>query len=78
MIKKMTSMPAEKLNLKDRGKINEGMNADLVVFDFNPIQDMATFTESHRYPEGIPYVIVNGKMVIDKGEHTGEMPGGVI
>ncbi|NCS87907.1 MAG: hypothetical protein CO127_00840 [Ignavibacteria bacterium CG_4_9_14_3_um_filter_36_18] len=78
MIKKMTSMPAEKLNLKDRGKINEGMNADLVVFDFNTIRDMATFTESHQYPEGIPYVIVNGKMVIDKGEHTGEMPGKVI
>lgn len=78
MIKKMTSMPAEKLNIIDRGKINKGLNADLVLFDFNTIQDKATFTESHQYPEGIPYVIVNGKIVIDKNEHTGEMPGKVI
>ncbi|MBZ0198724.1 MAG: amidohydrolase family protein, partial [Ignavibacteriaceae bacterium] len=78
MIKKMTLMPADKLGFKDRGKINEGLNADLVLFDFNTIQDKATFTEPHQYPEGIPYVIVNGKTVIDKGEHTGALPGKVI
>lgn len=78
MIKKMTSMPADKLRLNDRGKIIEGLNADLVLFDYNKIQDKASFTEPHQYPEGIPYVIVNGKLVIENGEHTGKMPGKVI
>jgi N-acyl-D-amino-acid deacylase len=78
MIRKMTSMPAEKLRLKDRGLLQKGKNADLVLFDYNTIKDKASFTEPHQYPEGIPYVIVNGQVVIDKGEHTGAMPGVVI
>lgn len=78
MIKKMTSMPADKLGLKNRGKILEGYFADIVIFDYEKIQDKATFTEPHQYPEGIPYVIVNGTPVISNYEHTGNMPGVVI
>lgn len=78
MIKKITSMPADKLNLKDRGILEIRKAADIVIFDYNKIQDKAAFTEPHKYPEGIPYVIVNGKIVISNGEHTGAMPGKVI
>lgn len=78
MIKKMTSMPAEKLNLSDRGQLQEGKAADVVIFNFDTIQDRAEFTNPHQYPDGIPYVIVNGKLVINEGKHTGAMPGEVI
>lgn len=78
MIKKMTSMPADKLGIKFRGKIKKGYFADIVIFDFDKIQDKATFTEPHQYPDGIPYVIVNGEMVIANSAHTGAMPGKVI
>lgn len=78
MIKKMTSMPANKLGLKNRGEIAQGYFADIVIFDFEKIKDKATFTEPHLYPEGIPYVIVNGEIVISNNEHTGALPGKVI
>lgn len=78
MIKKMTTMPADKVGLKNRGRIAEGQFADIVIFDFEKIQDKATFTEPHQYPDGIPYVIVNGELVISNYEHTGAMPGKVI
>ncbi len=78
MIKKMTSMPADKLGFSDRGRLQEGRAADVVIFDYDTIQDKATFTEPHQYPYGIPYVIVNGELVINNGEHTGAMPGQVI
>jgi N-acyl-D-amino-acid deacylase len=78
MIKKMTSMPADKLGFADRGRILEGKAADVVIFDYDKIQDKGTFTEPHQYPEGIPYVIVNGEIVINNGTHTNAMPGKVI
>ncbi|MFC2084917.1 amidohydrolase family protein [Bacteroidota bacterium] len=78
MIGKMSSMPADKLHIKDRGRIIEGNKADIVLFDYGKIKDKATFINSHQYPEGIPYVLVNGKLVINKGEHSGAMPGKVI
>ncbi|RKY86595.1 hypothetical protein DRQ09_05975 [candidate division KSB1 bacterium] len=78
VIKKITSMPAEKVGIKDRGKIKEGYFADLTIFDYNKIIDRATFINPHRYPEGIKYVIVNGKIVIKNGEHTGNLPGRVL
>jgi N-acyl-D-amino-acid deacylase len=78
MIKKMTSMPADKLRFSDRGRLMEGKAADVVIFNYDTIQDKATFTKSHQYPDGIPYVIVNGELVINSGEHTGAMPGKVI
>ncbi len=78
MIKKMTSMPADKIGIKDRGRIAEGKKADITVFNYNTIKDEATFTNSAQYPKGIEYVLVNGNIVVNKGEHTGLLPGEVI
>ena len=78
MIKKMTSMPADKIGIKDRGRIAEGKKADITIFNYNTIKDKATFVDSAQYPVGVPYVLVNGKVVVDKGEHTGQLPGEVV
>jgi N-acyl-D-aspartate/D-glutamate deacylase len=72
---KMTGLPAEKLGLKDRGVIREGAAADLVIFNSGKILDRATYQNPHLYPEGIEYVIVNGEIVLEAGEHTGKLPG---
>jgi N-acyl-D-amino-acid deacylase len=77
-IKKVTSMPAAKMGLQDRGSLKEGNFADIVVFDPKSIRDKATFIDPHQYPIGIDYVIVNGKIVIDHGKQTGELPGKVL
>lgn len=77
-VKKMTSLTAERFGLTDRGVIREGAWADLVLFDAQTVADRATFTDPHQYPVGIPYVIVNGVVVIDDGEHTGALPGQVL
>jgi N-acyl-D-amino-acid deacylase len=77
-IRKMTSQPAQKLGLQDRGLLKEGMYADIVVFNPEAVADKATFTDPHKYPDGISYVIVNGKIVIEKGRHTGALPGKVL
>ena len=74
-IRKMTSLPTQKLKLRDRGLIREGMCADITIFDPKSVIDTATYSEPHQYPNGIEYVLVNGKVVIDNGEHTGELPG---
>lgn len=74
-IRKMTSLPAQVLGLKDRGMIHSGLAADLVLFDPESVIDKATYTDPHQYPEGIHFVIVNGKIVIKDQEHTGLMPG---
>ncbi len=77
-IRKMTSLPSEVFRIKNRGLIKEGFFADIVIFDFEKIKDNATFSNPHQYPSGIHYVIVNGKIVIEKGKHTGEFPGKII
>lgn len=77
-IRKMTSMPADKLNLKQRGYLQKNYFADIVVFNPGTVIDNATFTDPHRYPSGIEYVIVNGEISINKGEHTGASRGKVI
>jgi len=77
-IKKMTSMPAEKLGIKQRGKINEKYFADLVIFDSEKINDTATFVNPHQLAVGIDYVIVNGKITIEKGVHKGLKNGKLI
>jgi N-acyl-D-aspartate/D-glutamate deacylase len=77
-IRRMTSLPATKLHLAGRGTLTEGGFADIVVFDYDRIADTATFSAPHQYPKGIPYVIVNGQLVVDKGEHTGAKPGRVM
>ena len=74
-IRRMTSLPAQKFGLKDRGMLKEGMAADILILDENKVQDMATFEKPHQYSVGIPYVIVNGKVVIDDGKHIGERSG---
>jgi len=77
-IRKMTSLPANRLKLYDRGRIAPGMAADLVVFDPNTIQDTATFTKPLLFPTGISYVLVNGKIAVDHGHQTGERAGKVL
>ncbi len=77
-IRKMTSWPALRMRLTDRGVIREGMWADVVVFDFETIQDQATWDDPVEYPVGIDYVLVNGEVVIDHGRHTGARPGHVL
>ncbi len=71
----MSSAPAQRLGLRDRGLLREGYKADIVVFDPAAVKDEATFTVPHRFASGIPYVIVNGSVVVDGGEHTGALPG---
>jgi N-acyl-D-amino-acid deacylase len=86
-IRKMTSFPAQKLGLRDRGLLRENMWADIVIFDQSTLRDKATdrFPYSfplknypHRYPEGIECVIVNGQIVVQNGRHTGVYPGKVL
>jgi N-acyl-D-amino-acid deacylase len=77
-IMKMTSMPAARLKFNDRGQIAAGLAADAVVFDPDTVADTATFELPHRYPVGIPHVIVNGQLVLREGEHTGAKPGVVV
>lgn len=74
-IRKMTSLPARKLKLWDRGVLRPGMKADLVLFNRYTVRDTATFQDPHKYPEGILYVLVNGVLVVDGEEHTRETPG---
>ena len=74
-VMKMTSLPAGKLGIPDRGLIKTGYRADLVVFDPGTISDTATYLDPYRYPTGIEHVIVNGVPVIRDGEHTGNLPG---
>lgn len=78
MIRKMTGLPAEVLGLKDRGVLAEGKAADIVIFDHATIADRSAFTDPHRYPDGIPYVLVNGTPVIDGGAQTEAKPGKVL
>lgn len=74
-IYKATNFPAERLGLKERGRVAEGLVADLAIFDPQTVIDKATFLEPHQYPRGIPFVLVNGQIVIENGEHTGALPG---
>lgn len=77
-IRKMTSLPASRLGFADRGVLAPGMAADVVVFDPERIRDVATFQDPRRYPEGIDYVLVNGMVTIEEGEHTKERGGRVL
>ncbi len=77
-IRKMTSLPAQHFRFTDRGLIKEGYAADLVLFDARTVADAATFEKPHAYATGIPYVLVNGVMVVKNGEHTGATPGALL
>jgi len=77
-VRRMTSLPAAKLHIERRGLLKEGCFADVVVFDLDKVEDTATYENPHQYPKGIPYVLVNGQLVVDNGEHTGARPGRII
>jgi N-acyl-D-amino-acid deacylase len=74
-VAKLTSVPAARLGLRDRGVVREGAYADLVVFDPATVADVATYTDPVRYPIGIDHVVVNGRPAIVDGAETGERPG---
>ncbi|HYZ84399.1 MAG TPA: D-aminoacylase [Bryobacteraceae bacterium] len=77
-IRKMTSLPADRLNLGDRGILRPGMKADIAVFNPATVVDKATFENPHQYAEGVSHVVVNGKLVLSAGKMTGELPGRIL
>jgi N-acyl-D-amino-acid deacylase len=77
-VRKMTSWPATRMRLYDRGSIREGLKADVTIFDYDKIQDTATYDNPMSYSTGIDYVLVNGQLVVDQGVHTGAKPGSVL
>ena len=77
-VRKMTSLPANRLGLADRGILRAGMKADVVVFDPATVQDMATYENPAQYSKGIDWVLVNGKAVVANGKPTNALPGEVL
>ena len=77
-VRKMTSLPAKRLGLKDRGVVAGGMAADLVVFDPETVSDLATYENPRQYPLGIRHVIVNGVHSVKDGQFTGQLGGRVL
>ena len=77
-VRKLTSLPAANLKIRDRGLLKEGHFADLALFDPAKIQDHATFDKPHQYATGMRHVFVNGVQVLKHGEHTGAKPGRVV
>jgi N-acyl-D-amino-acid deacylase len=77
-VRSATSLPAQILGLNDRGIIQEGAVADVVLVDLDRIRDTATFVEPHQYPEGIVHVLVNGESVVHDGRLTNALPGRVL
>ncbi|MAM84336.1 MAG: aminoacylase [Acidobacteria bacterium] len=77
-VRKLTSLPAENLRVRDRGRLAAGYFADVVVFDPATIQDHATYEDPHQYATGVVHVWVNGTQVLEDGEHTGATPGRVV
>ena len=77
-VRKMTSFPAQRFGLLDRGLIRPGMWADITIFDPETVIDRATYQNPQHRPEGINYVIVNGTTAIDSGEYTGELAGRIL
>lgn len=77
-IRRMTSLPAQKFNLRDRGLLREGMAADVVIFNADEVADRATFQNPHAYSTGFSYVLVNGELVIENEKHLGTRSGKVL
>ena len=77
-VRKMTSLPAQKLGLRDRGLLRPGSFADITVFDPGKVIDRATFDAPHQFSEGIVEVFVNGTLVVDQGKITGRLPGRIL
>jgi N-acyl-D-amino-acid deacylase len=74
-IRKMTSLPAQRLGVPDRGLVRPGLAADIVCFDPDSVRDTATYEDPRRLPDGIPYVLCNGRFTVDDGRRTEELPG---
>ena len=74
-IHKLTKMPCDRLKIENRGLLREGYFADIVMFDLEKMNDLATFEKPHQYAEGMVHVLINGQQVLANGEHTGETPG---
>ena len=77
-VRKMTSLPAQTFGLHDRGLLRPGMCADITIFDPDTVIDKATYRDPIQFPEGIEYVIVNGVVTVDRGEHTGACGGRIL
>lgn len=77
-IRRMTSLPAQKFGLNDRGLLKEGFAADIVIFNENEVQDLSTFEKPHAYSKGFRYVIVNGQLVVENEIHIGTRSGQVL
>jgi N-acyl-D-aspartate/D-glutamate deacylase len=77
-VRKMSSAPAQRIRLMDRGVLRPGLKADLAVWDPAQVRDAATFDRPHQYAEGFSYVIVNGVVVYEKGAMTSARPGRVL
>ena len=77
-VEKMSGMPAERLGLKDRGRVEEGLVADLAIFDPDTVIDRSTFEDPHQLAGGVPHVFVAGEPVVSDGAHTGARPGRVL
>jgi N-acyl-D-amino-acid deacylase len=77
-IRRMTSLPAQKFQLKDRGLLAKGFAADIVVFDEKKVKDLATYNNPHQYSTGFKYVLVNGVVTIEDGVHNGKRNGKVL
>jgi N-acyl-D-aspartate/D-glutamate deacylase len=77
-VRKMTSWPATRMRLANRGSIKEGQWADVTIFDLNALDDRATYEQPTLFPTGIEYVLVNGAVTIERGRHTGARAGMVL
>jgi N-acyl-D-amino-acid deacylase len=77
-VRRMSSLPADNIGIRDRGRLAEGFFADVVVFDPATVQDHASFEDPHHYATGVHHVFVNGEQVVANGEHTGAEPGRVV
>ena len=74
-VRRMTSLPAQKFGLKNRGLLKEGMAADIVIFNEGEVTDLSTYEQPHQYSKGFVYVLVNGQLVMDAAKHTGVRSG---
>lgn len=77
-VRRMTSLPAQKFRLQNRGLLLPGYAADIVIFDPNTVKDLSTYTAPHQYSTGFQYVLVNGQLTLENGRHTGARNGEII
>jgi len=75
MVRAATALPAEVLDLDDRGKLEKGFAADIVVFDPDEISDKATYSDPHQYSVGIRFLVINGEVAIEDSNYNGKLAG---